>query len=66
MDQERETALEVKIDWIKKDVQEIKDRLKENYVTRAEFDPIKKIVYGVVGIILTTVIVALLAFVIKQ
>jgi len=49
---------------IRSDVIEIKVKLDSKYVTKEEFDPIKKLVYGVTGLILTTVIGALLALVI--
>jgi len=52
------------ISYIRGEVTEIKQKLEDDYVTKAEFDPIKKIVYGVVGIILTGVIVALLGLVV--
>ena len=48
-------------------LQLIKDihELKTNYVTKTEFFPIKNIVYGMVGTILLSVIVALIALVVK-
>ena len=49
---------------IKSDVTEIKTKLDSRYVSKDEFEPIKKLVYGVVGLILTTVIGALLALVV--
>lgn len=52
------------ISYIKRDVIEIKTRMENNYVTREEFEPIKKIVYGLVSLILVTVVVAVLALVI--
>jgi len=52
------------VSYIRGEVTEIKQKLEDDYVTKAEFDPIKKIVYGVVGIILTGVIVALLGLVV--
>src|SRR3990167_2846824 len=51
--------------YIKEDIREIKDIMNVRYVSRDEFDPIKKIVYGVVGILLSAVIIALAAVVIK-
>jgi hypothetical protein len=55
------------IDWIKKDITEIKESLKclnQEYVTQVEFRPIKAIVFGMVGVILVGVVGALLALVI--
>jgi len=55
------------IDWIKKDISEIKESLKSmscDYVTQVEFRPVKNLVFGLVGLILITVVGALLALVI--
>jgi hypothetical protein len=54
------------IEYIKGDVKEIKDKMEKNYITREEFDPIKKIVYGIVTLVLSGVVVAILALVIKK
>ena len=54
------------LSYIKREVIDIKVLVQQEYVTRAEFDPIKKIVYGLVGIILTGVAGALLTLVLKQ
>lgn len=51
--------------YIKDDIKEIKDIINFRYVSKEEFDPIKKIVYGVVGLLLTAVVVALVALVLK-
>ena len=45
-------TLEKDIEYIKRDVGEIKDRLSIHYVTQQEFEPIKRIVYGLVGLVL--------------
>lgn len=54
------------IEFIKTEVVEIKEKLEKNYVTEDEFDPIRKIVYGLVGLILVAVVGALVTLVIKQ
>lgn len=54
------------IEYIKTDVKDIKDKLESHYVTTEEFDPIKKIVYGIVALVLTGVVGALLALVIRK
>lgn len=46
-------------------IQEIAE-IKSKYVTRNMFEPIQKIVYGLVGLILTSVVVALIALVVQQ
>jgi len=51
---------------IQLDVKEIKEILKTDYVTKDEYDPIKKLVYGLVGLILIGVVGALLSLVILQ
>lgn len=54
------------IHYIRRDVEEIKSKLEKEYVTQDQFDPIKKIVYGLVSVILTTVVVGLLMIVVKN
>jgi len=51
---------------IRVNVVEIKAKLDNDYVTKEEFEPVKKLVYGLVGIILLTVVGALLAVIIVQ
>ena len=63
----KETNIDVianDISYIKRDVAEIKTKLEADYVTRQEFEPIKKIVYGMITIILTGVLGAILTLVI--
>lgn len=67
----RETQ-EVKIALIQQDISYMKDKLDSvdvkvstHYVSREEFEPIKKIVYGVVGLILVAVVGALVSLVVK-
>lgn len=52
--------------YIKANVDDIKDKMENNYVTQEEFKPIRNIVYGMVTLILTGVVGALLALIIKQ
>lgn len=52
--------------YIKETLARIEKLITERYVTIQEFEPIRKIVYGVVGLILTTVLVGLIMLVIKQ
>lgn len=51
---------------ISADVTEIKSTLKGSYVSKDEFEPIKKIVYGLVGLILVTVVGGLMGLVILK
>ena len=51
--------------FIKKELSGIKDCLTNKYVTVEAFDPVRKIVYGLVGITLLTVVGAVIALAIK-
>lgn len=59
-------SIETDIKYIRRDLDKIIEKLDRNYVTKAEFAPVQKIVYGMVALILTGVVVALLALVIRQ
>lgn len=59
-------ALAGKVDTAVRDLDELKRMLRADFVTRAELDPIKRLVYGVVGLILTGVIGGLLGLVILK
>ena len=64
---EREpTGLEVKIDYIIDRVKDIEQKLEMKYVSQDEFKPVKTIVFGMVAIILTSVVVALIALIISK
>lgn len=54
------------ITYIKRDVADIKSKLEADYVTLDQFEPIRNVVYGMVGIILTGVIGAVVALVVRQ
>ena len=54
------------IHHIQIDLTEIKHNLETSYLTKIEFDPVRKIVYGLVGIILIVVVGALVALVVIQ
>lgn len=49
-----------------RDMREIKEVFKTEYVTRAEFEPIKRIVFGVVSLFLVGIVTAILSLVIRQ
>lgn len=59
-------VIATKVEAIEQSVQNIEEKLEGHYVTKEEFDPIKRLVYGVVGLILTSVVVAVLTIVIKK
>jgi hypothetical protein len=53
------------VGYIKTKVDNIELCITNNYITRLEFDPIKRLVYGTVAIILSAVIIALVTLVVK-
>jgi len=70
------TPVEVALEAIEKDVQrvenkvdtgfrEMKDVIRGGYVKKEEFEPVKKIVYGLVGLVLTSFVGAVIALIIK-
>jgi thiosulfate reductase cytochrome b subunit len=50
---------------IKDTVERIEQKLENKYVSKEEFAPIKRLVYGCVSIILSSVVLALVALIIK-
>lgn len=46
-------------------IEQVSEKTEEKYVSQLEFTPIKRIVYGVVALILTSVFVGLLALILK-
>jgi hypothetical protein len=48
------------------DIEALRVLIKADFVHRSEFEPIKRVVYGVVSLILTAVILGLLALVVKK
>ena len=48
------------IKYIKKSIGEIKACLKDDYVKKTEFDPVKKIAYGLVSLVLVIVVSAII------
>lgn len=54
------------IEYIKISMTEIKNQLEADYVRKGEFDPVKKIVYGLVALLLTGVVSAMLVLVFRR
>lgn len=54
------------IAYIKSDIRDIKETVSATYVTKDQFEPIRNIVYGLVGLILVSVVVALLSVVVRK
>lgn len=48
------------------DVEEIKSTLQRDYVTAAEFEPVKRLAYGIVGVMLTSLMLAILALILES
>ena len=51
---------------LKVSIKSVDDKMSQHYISRDEFEPIKKIVYGLVTLILIGVVVALLSLVVKK
>lgn len=58
-------ALKDDIGEVKSNVKDLKIEVKDCYVSKIEFDPIKKLVYGAVSLILVAVIGAIIALVVR-
>lgn len=58
-------VIATKIDYIEVAVRNIENKLESQYVTQDEFEPIKRIVYGMISVILVAVIGAIVAIVVK-
>ena len=65
LDTKIEVALE-QLTRVREDIKSLENKIDNNYVTRTEFEPVKKLVYGLVSLTLMTVVAALYAQIIKQ
>jgi hypothetical protein len=68
-DERSDTALALvaqDVKYIQRDVMEIKSKLDQDYVSRAEFEPIKKIIYGLISLILVAVVGAVISLVVRK
>lgn len=54
------------IQYIKGSIGDINHKLEANYVPRDEFTPVRAIVYGLVALILTAVIGAILTLILRR
>jgi hypothetical protein len=59
-----QAVLATKIDFLTTEVKELKGLVRSNYITKADFDPVRRIVYGMVALVLTAVIGALIGLII--
>lgn len=55
-----------KILIIDSNIQKITDSLENSFVRKESFDPVQKVVYGLVSLILVTVVIGMLALVINK
>ena len=54
------------ISYIKKSIDELSLKVEHNYVTKDEFEPIKKLVYGMVAVVLSSVVATLMTILVKK
>lgn len=52
--------------YVKDTVKDIKSQLQNEYVTKDQFEPIKRIVYGLVALMLSAVVIAILNLIINK
>lgn len=65
---EKKVTISTSIALISKDISYIKDsvtEIKDLYVTKIEFEPVKKIAFGFVGVIVMAVLGAMIALVVR-
>lgn len=55
-----------KFDEVKEQLNGMDTRLSSHYITKEEFEPVKKIVYGLVGVILLAVVGAVVSLVLTN
>lgn len=63
---ERMAVMKTDIEYIKKEVTKISKKLSREYVTKVEFEPIRKIVYGLIALILTAILGAGLRLLLRR
>lgn len=49
-----------------KEIERLEEKLDRTYTKLVEFEPVRKLVYGVVGIALTAIVGAIMAIVVRQ
>ena len=58
--------ISAKLDTAQRDVIEMKAMMRLDFVSRHEFEPVKKVVWGMVGLVLAAVLTALIALVVQR
>jgi thiosulfate reductase cytochrome b subunit len=59
-------VIATQIEYIADDVKEIKEKLNKDFVTVDQFNPIQRLVYGIVSLVLVSVFGALISLVIMK
>ena len=59
------SSVEVELKYIRRDLDVINEKLDNGFVTKEEFAPVRNLVYGLVGLLLTGVIGSFLMVVIR-
>ncbi len=59
----RKLLQEIKVQVVR--LETLMNLMQDNYVTRAEFEPVRNLVYGLVGLLLTGVVGAMIALIVK-
>jgi hypothetical protein len=57
---------DAKLTHIRDDVAEIKTLMRADHVRRDEFAPVKQVVFGLVGVVMLSVVAALVTLVLRQ
>ena len=52
------------LERMQRDLKDLKDESREQYVTKTQFEPVQRLVYGMVGLVLIAVITALMAIIV--
>lgn len=52
--------------YVRKSIDVLTDKIDKNYVTKDEFEPIRKLVYGMVGLILVAVVGAVMTLILRK
>lgn len=64
-DETKLAVIQTDLTYIKEKLNTVDQKVSTHYVSKEEFDPIKKIVYGLVSLILIAVVGALVALVVN-
>jgi hypothetical protein len=64
-DETKLAVMQTDLTYIKEKLNAVDTKVSSNYVSKEEFEPIRKIVYGVVSLILVAVVGAVVALVLE-